>query len=157
MTESHAPDADIAQCAMEVWGDLTLRGAGYFGGNGLAVRGPRCAGARGGRLRCRCPGQLGAGVTDEAVAGVIAGDMAVGGGRVVAVGVAPAAGVQSYGVYLQDAGAGDGSGRVQAFRRCLVARRDWHRWRCCMHGRVACRRRMPDALPGGAFGAGGVA
>ncbi|MDB1829073.1 hypothetical protein, partial [Collinsella aerofaciens] len=48
--------------------------------------------------------------TDEAVAGVIAGDMAVrGGGRVVAAGAGSEAGVRVYGVYLQDAGLGDGS------------------------------------------------
>ena len=28
VTESHAPDADITQCGMEVWGSLTLRGTG---------------------------------------------------------------------------------------------------------------------------------
>ena len=52
----------------------------------------------------------GADITDEAVAGVIAGDMAVrGGGRVVAAGAGSGAGVRAYGVYLQDAGIGDGS------------------------------------------------
>lgn len=51
----------------------------------------------------------GADITDEAVAGVIAGDMAVrGGGRVVAAGAGSGAGVRVYGVYLQDAGLGDG-------------------------------------------------
>ena len=28
VTESNAPDADITQCGMEVWGNLTLRGTG---------------------------------------------------------------------------------------------------------------------------------
>ena len=52
----------------------------------------------------------GADITDEAVAGVIAGDMAVrGGGRVVAAGAGSGAGVRAYGVYLQDAGLGDGA------------------------------------------------
>lgn len=51
----------------------------------------------------------GADITDEAVAGVIAGDMAVrGGGRVVAAGAGSGAGVRAYGVYLQDAGLGAG-------------------------------------------------
>ncbi len=59
VTESNAPDADITQCGMEVWGSLTLRGTGYPGGIGLAVRDPRLAGARGGRLRRRCPGGRG--------------------------------------------------------------------------------------------------
>ena len=53
------------------------------------------------------PGRTGPDITDEAVAGVIAGDMAVrGGGRVVAFGAEPAAGVYAYGLYLQDAGDG---------------------------------------------------
>ncbi len=48
-------------------------------------------------------------ITDEAVAGVFAGDMAVrGGGRVVAAGAGSGAGVRAYGVYLQDAGLGAG-------------------------------------------------
>lgn len=52
----------------------------------------------------------GADISDEAVAGVIAGDMAVrGGGRVVAAGAGTGAGVRAYGVYLQDAGLGDGA------------------------------------------------
>ena len=38
VTESHAPDADITQCGMEVWGDLTLRGTGF-----LAASGSQCA------------------------------------------------------------------------------------------------------------------
>lgn len=108
VTESLAPDADIAQCGMEVWGDLTLRGTGF-----LAVSGSQCAihvsralAVDGCAVDARADG---ANVADEAVAGVIAGDMAVsGGGRVVAVGAAPAAGVRAYGVYLQDAGAGAG-------------------------------------------------
>lgn len=35
VTESHAPDADIAQCGMEVWGSLTLRGSGSLAASGL--------------------------------------------------------------------------------------------------------------------------
>jgi len=52
----------------------------------------------------------GADITDEAVAGVITGDMTVrGGGRVVAAGAGSGTGVRAYGVYLQDAGLGDGA------------------------------------------------
>lgn len=41
---------------------------------------------------------------------MIAGDMAVrGGGRVIAAGAGSGAGVRAYGVYLQDAGLGDGA------------------------------------------------
>ena len=52
----------------------------------------------------------GADISDEAVAGAIAGDMAVrGGGRVVAAGAGSGVGVRAYGVYLQDDGIGDGA------------------------------------------------
>lgn len=58
----------------------------------------------------RCARADGADITDEAVAGVIAGDMAVrGGGRVVAAGAGSGAGVRVYGVYLQDLGLGAGA------------------------------------------------
>ena len=109
VTESHAPDADIAQCGMEVWGSLALRGTGSLAATGsqCAIHVSRALAVDGCTLDARADG---AHVTDEAVAGVIAARMAVrGGGSVVAVGAAPAAGVQTFGVYLQDAGAGDGS------------------------------------------------
>lgn len=34
VVESHAPDADITQCGMEAWGDLTLRGTGSLAASG---------------------------------------------------------------------------------------------------------------------------
>lgn len=56
------------------------------------------------------PGQTGPILRTRRSAGVIAGDMAVrGGGRVVAAGAGSGAGVRAYGVYLQDAGLGDGA------------------------------------------------
>lgn len=100
VTESHAPDADIAQCGMEVWGSLTLRGTGSLvaSGSQCAIHVSRALVVDGCTVDARADG---ANVTDEAVAGVIAGDMAVrGGGRVAAVGAATAAGVHAYGVYL---------------------------------------------------------
>ena len=109
VTESHAPDADITLCGMEVWGNLTLRGTGSLAASGsqCAIHASQALAVDGCAVDARADG---ADITDEAVAGVIAGDMAVrGGGRVVAVGAAPAAGAQAFGVYLQDAGAGDGS------------------------------------------------
>lgn len=109
VTESQAPDADIAQCGMEVWGSLTLRGTGSLAASGsqCAVHVSRALLVDGCTVDARADG---ADITDEAVAGVIAGDMAVrGGGRVVAAGAGSEAGVRVYGVYLQDAGLGDGS------------------------------------------------
>ena len=108
VTESHAPDADITQCGMEVWGNLTLHGTGT-----LTATGSQCGIHVSQALvvdGCTVDAQAdGADITDEAVAGVIAGDMAVrGGGRVVASGTGSGAGVRAYGVFLQDAGSGDG-------------------------------------------------
>ena len=89
VTGSHAPDADITQCGMEVWGGLTLRGTGS-----LSASGSQCAI----HVLRRVP-----------------------------------------------AGRGRRPGRLQAFRRCLVARCDRCRWRCRMRGRVARVRTVRDA------------
>lgn len=109
VTESHAPDADITLCGMEVWGNLTLRGTGTLTamGSQCGIHVSQALVVDGCTVDARADG---ADITDEAVAGVIAGDMAVrGGGRVVAAGAGSGAGVRAYGVYLQDAGLGDGA------------------------------------------------
>ena len=108
VTESHAPDADITLCGMEVWGNLTLRGTGTLTATGsqCGIHASQALVVDGCTVDARADG---ADITDEAVAGVIAGDMAVrGGGRVVAAGAGSGAGVRAYGVYLQDASLGDG-------------------------------------------------
>lgn len=107
VTESHAPDADITLCGMEVWGNLTLRGTGTLTATGsqCGIHASQALVVDGCTVDARADG---ADITDEAVAGVIAGDMAVrGGGRVDAAGAGSGAGVRAYGVYLQDAGVGD--------------------------------------------------
>ena len=109
VTESHAPDADITLCGMEVWGNLTLRGTGTLTATGsqCGIHVSKALAVDGCTVDARADG---ADITDEAVAGVIAGDMAVrGGGRVIAAGARSGAGVRAYGVYLQDAGLGDGA------------------------------------------------
>ena len=109
VTESHAPDADITLCGMEVWGNLTLRGTGTLTATGsqCGIHVSQAFVVDGCTVDARADG---ADISDEAVAGVIAGDMAVrGGGRVVAAGAGPGAGVHAYGVYLQDASLGDGA------------------------------------------------
>lgn len=109
VTESHAPDADITLCGMEVWGNLTLRGTGTLTATGsqCGIHVSQALVVDGCTVDARADG---ADITDEAVAGVIAGDMAVrGGGRVIAAGSGSEAGVRAYGVYLQDAGLGDGA------------------------------------------------
>lgn len=109
VTESHAPDADITLCGMEVWGNLTLRGTGALTATGsqCGIHVSQALVVDGCTVDARADG---ADITDEAVAGVIAGDMAVrGGGRVVAADAGTGAGVRAYGVYLQDAGLGVGA------------------------------------------------
>lgn len=109
VTESHAPDADITLCGMEVWGNLTLRGTGTLTttGSQCGIHVSQALVVDGCTVDARADG---ADISDEAVAGLIASDMAVrGDGRIVAVGAGPGAGVRAYGVYPQDAGAGDGA------------------------------------------------
>ena len=109
VTESHAPDADITLCGMEVWGNLTLRGTGTLKATGsqCGIHISQSLVVDGCTVDARADG---ADITNEAVAGVIAGDMAVrGGGRVVAAGAGSGAGVRAYGVYLQDLGLGNGA------------------------------------------------
>lgn len=113
VTESHAPDADITLCGMEVWGNLTLRGTGTLTATGsqCGIHVSQTLVVDGCTVDARADG---ADITDEAVAGVIAGDMAVrGGGRVAAAGAGSGADVRAYGVYLQDAGLGDGAAGYQ--------------------------------------------
>ena len=153
VTESHAPDADITLCGMEVWGSLTLRGAGSLTASGsqCGIHVSRALVVDGCTVDARADG---ADVSDEAVAGVIAGDMAVrGGGRVVAVGVAPAAGVHAYGVYLQDADVGAAGCRLSVEASWLDAAGADGGVGCTGGSLVSARFVTPT---GGAFGAGGV-
>ena len=155
VTESHAPDADITLCGMEVWGNLTLRGTGSLAASGsqCAIHVSRALSVDGCAVDARADG---ADITDEAVAGVIAGDMAVrGGGRVVAAGAGSGAGVRAYGVYLQDAGLGAGAAgcRLSVDASWLDATGADGGVACTGGSLVSTRFVTPD---GGAFGAGGV-
>lgn len=155
VTESRAPDADITLCGMEVWGNLTLRGTGT-----LAATGSQCGIHVSQALvvdGCTVDARAnGADITDEAVAGAIAGDLAVrGGGRVVAAGAGSGAGVRAYGVYLQDAGLGDGSAGCR-----LSVDASWldatgaDGGVACTDGSLVSARFVTPA--GGTFGASGV-
>ena len=155
VTESHAPDADITLCGMEVWGNLTLRGTGTLTATGsqCGIHASQALVVDGCTVDARADG---ADITDEAVAGVIAGDMAVrGGGRVVAAGAGSGAGVRAYGVYLQDAGIGAG---VAACRLSVDA--SWldaagaDGGVACTSGSLVSARFVAPA--GGAFSADGV-
>ena len=155
VTESHAPDADITLCGMEVWGSLTLRGAGTLTATGsqCAIHVSQALVVDGCTVDARADG---ADISDEAVAGVIAGDMAVrGGGRVVASGAVSGAGVRAYGVYLQDAGLGDGAAdcRLSVDASWLDATGADGGVGCTGGSLVSARFVTPA---GGTFGAGGV-
>ena len=155
VTESHAPDADITLCGMEVWGNLTLRGTGTLTATGsqCGIHVSQALVVDGCTVDARADG---ADITDEAVAGVIAGNMVVrGGGRVVAAGAGSGAGVRAYGVYLQDAGLGEGAA---GYRLSVDA--SWldaagaDGGVAGLGGSLVSARFVTPA--GGAFGAGGV-
>ena len=155
VTESHAPDADITLCGMEVWGNLTLRGTGTLTATGsqCGIHVSQALVVGGCTVDARADG---ADISDEAVAGVIAGDMAVrGGGRVVAAGAGSGAGVRAYGVYLQDAGLVDGAAGCR-----LSVDTSWldatgaDGGVACLGGSLVSARFVTPA--GGAFGASGV-
>ena len=155
VTESHAPDADITLCGMEVWGNLTLRGTGTLTATGsqCGIHVSQALVVDGCTVDARADG---ADITDEAVAGVIAGDMAVrGGGRVVAAGAGTGVGVRAYGVYLQDAviGAGAAGCRLSVDASWLDAT-GADDGVACLGGSLVSARFVTPA--GGAFGAGGV-
>ena len=156
VTESHAPDADITLCGMEVWGNLTLRGAGTLTATGsqCGIHVSQALVVDGCTVDARADG---ADITDEAIAGVIAGDMTVrGGGRVVAAGAGSGAGVRAYGVYLQDAGLGDGAASCR-----LSVDASWldatgaDGGVACLGGSLVAARFVAPA--GGVFGSGSVA
>ena len=155
VTESHAPDADITLCGMEVWGNLTMRGTGTLTATGsqCGIHVSQALVVDGCTVDARADG---ADISDEAVAGVIAGDMAVrGGGRVVAAGAGSGASVCAYGVYLQDTGLGDGAVGCR-----LSVDASWldvtgaDGGVACLGGSLVSARFVTPA--GGAFGASGV-
>lgn len=155
VTESHAPDADITLCGMEAWGNLTLRGTGTLTATGsqCGIHTSQTLVVDGCSIDARTDG---ADITDEAVAGVIAGNMTVrGGGRVVAAGAGSGAGVRAYGVYLQDVGLCDSAAGCR-----LSVDASWldatgaDGGVACTGGSLVSARFVTPA--GGAFGASGV-
>lgn len=155
VTESHAPDADFTLCGVEVWGNLTLRGTGTLTATGsqCGIHVSQALVVDGCTVDARADG---ADITDEAVSGVIAGDMVVrGGGRLVAAGAGSGVGVRAYGVYLQDAGTGDGPAGCR-----LSVDASWldatgaDGGVACTGGSLVSARFVTPA--GGAFGAGSV-
>lgn len=154
VVETSAPDVDISRCGMEVWGDLTLRGTGS-----LVATGSQCGIYVSGALAvdgCRVDARAdGAGIADARVAGVIADGLAVrGGGRVVAAGAGPGAGVRAYGVCLLGGAAGGGAAGQLTVDASWLDASGADGGVACQGGSLASARFVAPA--GGAFGAGGV-
>lgn len=106
VVETHTPDADISMSGMEVWGNLTLRGSGSLTATGsqCGIHVAQALMVDGCTVDARADG---AGVLNQAVAGIAAGSLTVrGGGRVVAAGAGSDAGLRFYGVRLLDEGFG---------------------------------------------------
>ena len=154
VVETSALDVDISRCGMEVWGDLTLRGAGS-----LVATGSQCGIYVSGTLAvdgCKVDARAdGAGIADARVAGVIADGLAVrGGGRVVAAGAGSGAGVRAYGVCLLGGAAGGGAAGQLAVDASWLDASGTDGGVACLGGSLASARFAAPA--GGAFGAGGV-
>lgn len=155
VVETHAPDADISMSGMEVWGNLTLCGSGS-----LTATGSQCGIHVAQALvvdGCTVDaGADGAGVLDQAVAGIAAGSLTVrGGGRVIAAGAGSDTGLRFYGVRLLDEGFG-----ADVASEALVVDASWLDATGADAG-VACERGSLVAAHfvtpvGGAFGAASV-
>ena len=154
VVETSVPDMDISRCGMEVWGDLTLRGTGS-----LVATGSQCGIYVSGTLAvddCKVDARAdGAGIADARVAGVIVDGLAVrSGGRVVAAGAGPGAGVRAYGVCLLGGAAGGGAAGQLTVDASWLDASGTNGGVACLGGSLASARFVAPA--GGAFGAGGV-
>ena len=106
VVEAHAPDADISMSGMEVWGNLTLRGSGSLTATGsqCGIHVAQTLVVDGCTVDARADG---AGVVDQTVAGIAAGNLTVrAGGHLAASGAGSDAGLRFYGVRLLDEGFG---------------------------------------------------
>ena len=106
VVETHAPDADISMSGMEVWGNLTLCGSGSLTATGsqCGIHVAQALMVDGCTVDARADG---AGVVNQTVAGIAAGNLTVrGGGHVVSVGAGSNTGLHFYGVRLFDEGFG---------------------------------------------------
>lgn len=146
---------DISQCGLEVWGNLTLRGTGSLTATGsqCGIHAFQALVVDGCTVNAKADG---AGIEDEAVAGLVAGRLVVrGGGRVVAAGAGSGAGVRAYGAYLLDEDPDDGApfGTLAVDASWLDAT-GADGGVGCLAGSLTSARFVTPA--GGAFGAEGV-
>ncbi|MSS26175.1 MULTISPECIES: hypothetical protein [unclassified Collinsella] len=152
--ETSAPDVDISQCGMEVWGDLTLRGTGS-----LVATGSQCGIYVSGTLAvdgCKVDARAdGDGITEARVAGVIADGLAVRcSERFVAAGAGSGADVLAYGVCLPSGAAGGGAAGKLTVDASWLDASGAEGGVACLGGSLASARFV--APKGGAFGDGGV-
>lgn len=155
VVETHAPDADISMSGMEVWGNLTLRGSGSLTATGsqCGIHVAQALVVDGCTVDARADG---AGVLDQAVAGIAAGSLTVrGGGHLSASSAGSDTGLRFYGVRLLDEGFG-----ADAASKTLVVDASWldasgtDSAVACDRGSLVAARLVTPA--GGAFGAAGV-
>ncbi len=155
VVETSAPDVDISQCGMEVWGDLTLRGTGS-----LVATGSQCGIYVSGTLAvdgCKVDARAdGAGIVEARVAGVIADGLAVRcSERFVAAGAGSGAGVRAYGVCLLGEAAGGGAAGKLTVDASWLDASGAEGGVACLGGSLASARFVAPA--GGGFASGGVA
>ena len=155
VVETSVPDADISMSGMEVWGNLTLCGSGSLTATGsqCGIHVSQALVVDGCTVDARADG---AGVVSQTVAGIAAGSLTVrGGGRVLAAGTGPDAGLSFYGVCLLDEGFG-----ADVASETLVVDASWldatgaDAGVTCEHGSLVSARFVTPA--GGAFGTASV-
>lgn len=153
--ETHAPDADISMSGMEVWGNLTLIGSGSLTATGsqCGIHVAQALVVDGCTVDARADG---AGVLDQAVAGIAAGSLTVrGGGRVVAAGAGSDTGLRFYGVRLLDEGFGaDAASKTLAVDASWLDATGTDAGVACDRGSLVAAHFVTPA--GGTFGAASV-
>lgn len=155
VVETHAPDADISMSGIEVWGNLTLRGSGSLTATGsqCGIHVAQALVVDGCAVVARADG---AGVLEQAVAGIAAGSLIVrGGGRVIAAGAGSDAGLRFYGVRLLDEGFGtDAASKTLAVDASRLDATGTDAGVACDRGSLVAAHFVTPA--GGAFGAASV-
>lgn len=155
VVETHAPDADISMSGMEVWGNLTLRGSGSLTATGsqCGIHVSQALVVDGCTVDARADG---AGVLDQTVAGIAAGNLTVrGGGHLAASGAGSEIGLRFYGVRLLDEGFGaDAASETLAVDASWLDATGTDAGVACDHGSLVAAHFVTPA--GGFFGAAGV-
>ena len=145
VVETHAPDADISMSGMEVWGNLTLCGSGTLTATGsqCGIHVAQALVVDGCTVDARADG---AGVLDQAVAGIAIGSLTVrGGGRVVAAGAGSDTGLRFFWRALARRGIWDRRSEQDTCCGFVLAGCNWYGCRRYLRSRVARGRALCDA------------